>query len=654
MKKNLFFGLLSGLLAGALVLSGCEGPAGSTGGSGSSAPIIVNGTPDIEFVKMLLDAQTGSLPETSERAINSAGLLTEDGISLAVTAGTTIPNQIWFVDATLGGTGTLVLKDKNSIKVVGEGGLKLDDNQVLVLAGGDISGGKIDGATATIVAKDDIYAAYVTGGSKRLTAQDPATTDGTIPDNARNGNDVTLSGNITIKAAGTNPGEINADQIIQTDNVYIIGNLTVSNDVTGSVFLVTGDTVQLDGELTGELDASSAAIGVSADNTKLKELNAKSVSSTGAIKVAGAAKILDSVTVTGTKAFEAGAATIGKPLTIGGDATFGGAVTITGTAEAKFDGKTAITGKFTSAMGTIGKVIFSKDVVFMDAVDNTSGDFIFNSDVTLATEASAITFTAEKTLSLAQEKSILVPGEDAAVFNAAVTAGGSGVTLKLAGGAKLVPGKDMLSVKAAGITINDKSNLVVNKTFVVGNAAVTVDNGATLSAALGGVIEVAGGTGSTLKIENGGTLILTPDEGDNIKDGVLVLKGDSTAGGAVHFGARTSADLTNTTAFQSAKSDGVGVIFAIRPRRLAEDGAIESSNNAVFVNQIFETLSGSAIIFSAAASVDSPANLRMLSGLTSVDSASSASWSAQSTLGLGLSVSVDSSKGAIYASSASS
>jgi hypothetical protein len=278
MKKNFLTGLTALALSIGLVLAGCEGPTGADGApsrGGTPGDTILSGTVSeaavryalasgapVVFAGATLEANLGA-PLVIDRAVtliaNSPALSTKAGDTGSVIIITAIP----------AGTGTIT--------------------------------------AGTIVGTKAVLDKAATPGVVRI----EASTGGPI----HVGTDTAVAGNITISSAVTNATNIINSASIT--NLYVIGNLTVNDDVssikninvTGTLTVATGKTLTLGSSGAGSLIAGGGAnidkLTVGASNASIASSGTVTVKASavlgGALTIAdGTFAITDATTVTGS------------------------------------------------------------------------------------------------------------------------------------------------------------------------------------------------------------------------------------------------------------------------------------------------------------------------------------------------------------------
>jgi hypothetical protein len=314
-----------GILALALVFgfAACEGPVGPAGsgtpGVGTSGTTYLAGTQDTAVIQHAIDAG-GPLV--------LAAVTQGDTDTLIIPAGRGVKILGAFTTDT---GGVLVIGDASSVDLT-QGNVVSDTGNILITSQALIDAGKLGGSGTLLP--------YAIASS---------ITDGTIPVTATAGGATALYGNVNVKTAGAAPGEISVSEF-SGKNVFILGNLTVTNAVTATSVNVLG-SVSASGEITGLLNASGAVTFTGAQ-TALTGLNTDaSVTSTKAISSSGDIGVKGNLTLTG--------------------ATADGALTASGTAKLEVGGNVSAASVTTgSGIFTVGGNLSAGDVTLGTATTN--------------------------------------------------------------------------------------------------------------------------------------------------------------------------------------------------------------------------------------------------------------------------------------------
>jgi hypothetical protein len=558
------YGIFAGILALALVfgLIACEGPVGP---AGSGTPGV--GTPGTSYLE---------------------GARTTRAIQYAIDAG----GPLTLIGVTQSDPGSILIPAGRGVKIVGtfttEGSaasvLVIADDSSVEVTDGNIVGGS---GAAIISTQTFIDTGKVAGTVVVPFATASSITDGTIPSTSFIGGVAAIKGNVNVKTTGAAAGEISLAQLIGS-NVFIYGDLTVTNDVAAASINVLGN-VSAAGTITSALSASGnvestkAITGVGAIGINVKgNLNLKGATADGALSTAGTTgtiKVggnLTAVSVaTGTATDEAlsvdGTATIGT-LTPGAaiaQITFGktaavGAYTAKGTATADvFNGKGPLTITAFTDIASASTVTFNLPTTLTDAVTVlVSNTFLAGTGaVTLTaapvitgnnliiTNTGGVTFGAglaatSGTIKVASGGTIVVPATKAIVFNSILELG-PGAYTGLQAGATITASTGAIVTGGAGgdgLRIGDATNYVslTDKTSNAATFTPTAGTGAAATKVVFGSAGIVLGKSDT----NGSILHVTGTS--NV--GVVTVAGTSTItlGGDAAVAKKGTLRLINT------------------------------------------------------------------------------------------------------------
>ena len=564
MKKYLLFGMLAAILAGALVLAGCEnaagglGPAGSNGAGGPASPNFLSGSLSTDAIQRAIDF-TYSRP-----ASVLGGAVAEGGFGDKVYA------PLYFDGVVQTDDGVIVVPEDRKIKLLGTSAIRLADGGTIVVAhesGIDTSiTGKITGtaggATSYAIVPNalsgfvDTNPALITnveikGGADDLPASGPVAilgpvtvtggdTDGKNFKNTGtdlNGKDIYIIGSGTDQTAFTVSSPLTTGNVASSVNVIdgkavinaaaAIGNLWAEGDVT------------LGAALTGSVD-TEGVLAINAANATLVNVKAGSVTSG-----AHAVVISGNFEVAGTSSF-------GDTAAFGSNASFGGNAEFTGAAT------------------------FGGDVV----IGSTASLVLAGGNLVVPTGSSIVVADTNKALVLGTgdiTATATITSGDGAVIKAA-TAAQVEVLLPKAGAAFLVSLENDGTL-AADTTVRPGTTL-----DIVAGKTLTVGDGRTLTVSADGIVNAAG------TLELGGTTgTLT-----------LVKKGaGSTAGGKLQLAA--AGKLTTGAAAGTATNIAsvVGITIGGKAVNNTSFGVADWELDGAATDRPLQQLGGTAWILTA-------------------------------------------------------
>jgi hypothetical protein len=457
-RKSLLFGLLA-VLSAVLIFTGCANPAdgsdgapggtGGTGEKGADGPSYLSGPHTTAGIQ---DAIDSGVP------VVFAGVVQSDSGVVTIPAGRNVK--------LVGDAAYSVITSKTATLIV------TDSTAILPTSTGKIAKGAGD---LTVVAPQSVLSASV--------ASDviPVTIYNSFEEIEGTPTTLALAGPVEIVSSGTSSGKtIKAgDLSTVTGQLYVVGELTVSADLTITPLYVTGKA---------KFDTTS--------QTGIKSVTAGSVES--------------SVAITGAS---------NADITVTGELKTTAAVTLAGTG--KLDaGSLNLAGNLTTATGA---VTVKGASVLGGNVSRTSGVYSFGGDVTIA-DGKSITLTSTDTVTLAKGAAIKVDSDTV------LSAPNGDVVITPVTGAVLTAASKKIAVGTAGIAF--KGTLAVSGELEANAKDITVTS-------VTGILAInADGKVTTKGAATAGAIIL----GDATNGVTLTGAGSWTATGSTVTLTQTGAD----------------------------------------------------------------------------------------------------------------
>ncbi|WP_354159629.1 MULTISPECIES: VCBS domain-containing protein [unclassified Bradyrhizobium] len=395
------------------------------------------------------------------------------------------------------------------------------------------------------------------------------------------GSTVTNTGNVTIDAAGkltVSGATISGGTINGLGTIDVAGASTIDGGATLSTSTVTADAkLTLDGiTVSGSTITDNA--GIELDNTvKLQDgasIQGGAVANIGALKIAGAATLLnDVVTNTGTVTVDGG-----QTLTLSSTEISGGAVNGVGTIDvigaSTFDGGATLSTATVIADAKLtldGITVSGSTITITDnagiELDNTV-KLQDGATVQGASAASKGAITNNGTLEIAGAATLL---NDILTNTSHIVAIDDGQTLTLAG-TEISGGTINNFNGASGGTVNVAGDSKIDGNAALNKGAITVENGITLTLDDATVTGSAIANGGIVKVDATKKLTLA---GATLTGGTLTVVGTLASSGATTI---TEANISNGTLLESTL-DGLLALVATNPATtITNSGTIRASH----------------------------------------------------------------------------
>ena len=463
------------LLIGVLIMTGCPDPVNTETPPNNTTtdetkPLGTTGT-DLKVSDF-----KSKLTDTAKYEVPSGGLTVDTSDTFTVPA----TKKLKFTgDLTLPAGSIIIFKSKDSVE----------------------GSGKIKGSAApgvTIIGPSDLSA--IKGDNATFV---PLHTGATLP----TGDYIGVDGNLTISAAATAAATATAAANIKnvdltaTKNLYVIGTLTVSADVSAASITVLGST-------------NSTPNGIEATATISAALDvAGAVSSTKAITITGASKIGGKLELKGTGT--------------DGNLTANGALTVGGTA--------SITGTLTDSATSANTITFNGTAA-------TIGAYTTKATASATTFAGSAPLTITTLTDIASASTVTFNGTSGTTITGAVTTNTDGLTIAGTGAVTLsakpvVATSKLLSItNTGGVTLSDGIEIAVAGGLTVSesSAKIILPNGKKIGITSSGTALF----GKTAKVTLGG-------EGDWTATKALTITATATTGVDI-TGTESGAELASS------------------------------------------------------------------------------------------------------------